>query len=71
MTDYKQRVLFKRKGNRMDDRIGNIKSQIEHLRAGLDTFQGDSDTSLKQAIANTEKVLHQLEKAVNNQENNK
>ena len=51
----------------MDDRKGNLKSQIEHLRGGLNAFDGDSDTSLKEAIANTEKALHQLEKAVNDQ----
>lgn len=48
----------------MDDRIGNLKSQIEHVRGGMNAFDGTSNTELKQAIANTEKALHELEKAL-------
>ncbi len=48
----------------MDDRIGNIKSQVEHLRGGLNAFEGESSTELKKAIAGTEKALHELEKAL-------
>lgn len=50
----------------MDDRIGNIKSQIEHLKGGLDAFDGETDTDLKKAIADTENALHKLVKALPN-----
>ena len=47
----------------MDDRIGNLKSQIERLRGGLSAFDGETDTQRKEAIANAEKVLFELEEA--------
>jgi hypothetical protein len=50
----------------MDDRIGNLKSQIEHFRSGLNAFEGESDTDLKQAIAETEQALYKLEKVLPN-----
>ena len=48
----------------MDDRIGNVKSQIEHLKGGLSAFEGESATELKAAIANAEKALFELETAL-------
>ena len=48
----------------MDDRIGNVKSQIEHLKGGLSAFEGESATELKEAIANAEKALFELETAL-------
>ena len=48
----------------MDDRIGNLKSMIEHLTGGLNTFDGETNTQLKQAIANTEQALYGLELAL-------
>jgi hypothetical protein len=50
----------------MDDRIGNLKSQIEHLKGGMIAFEGTQDTELKQAIAETEQALFKLEKALPN-----
>ena len=55
-------------GDYMDDRIGNLKSQIEHLRGGLDAFDGETDTQLKQAIAALEKAMYDLERAIDEKE---
>jgi hypothetical protein len=48
----------------MDDRTGNLKSQIEHVRGGMSAFDGESDSQLNKAIANMEQALYELEKAL-------
>ena len=65
-TDATRKAVRIPKAVKMDDIIGNFKSQIEHFRGEMDILDGETDTEVKKAIAETETALFRLEKAIAN-----